>query len=197
MAMTLSPNRLIVTGGIGSGKSAVRRRLGELGYHEIDADAIGHGVLLPDGAAFAEVKERWPQVVVAGEIDRAALGRIVFSDEGQLRELEAITHPHIFDMIEAEVQRIDAPVVVELPILTQSFSGWTRVVVDSSSELRLERAVRRGSSPEDVEARMHSQPSRDQWLACADVVVPNNGSLEDLHDSVDILAGHLSNSVPG
>ncbi len=69
----------VVTGGIGSGKSTVRRALEDMGAVTIDADRVGHGVLEPDGAAFDAVVERWPEAVSDGRIDRAKLGSIVFA----------------------------------------------------------------------------------------------------------------------
>jgi dephospho-CoA kinase len=123
----------------------------------------------------------WPEVVVGGEVDRKKLGAIVFADPAALAKLEGITHPHIFSLIEGRLSKRDPPVVVEIPLLVQPFSGtWRRIVVDTTDDLRLEWAVARGMDEEQVLQRMASQPSRQQWLAAADLVIPNNGSIEDL-----------------
>ncbi|MGH8949214.1 MAG: dephospho-CoA kinase, partial [Acidimicrobiia bacterium] len=89
--MSSSDGRWLITGGIGSGKSEVRRLLAERGIRTVDADAVGHAVLAGEG--LSPVADRWPDVVLEGQIDRKALARIVFADAGELRALEAITHP--------------------------------------------------------------------------------------------------------
>lgn len=151
----------------------------------IDADAIGHRTLRSDGPAFAEVAARWPRVVVDGEIVRSELASIVFANSDQLAALESITHPHIFGMISAQVEDIDSTVVVEIPLLGHALGeGWRRIVVDCRDESRLQRAIDRGMRKEDIEARMARQPSRREWLAAADIVAPNHGSIQELSSTV-------------
>lgn len=179
-------------GGIGSGKSSVRRMLEEHGVVGIDADEIGHDVLLPDGPAFESVAARWPEVVRDGRIDRARLAAIVFEDAGELSALEGLTHPHIFGRIGQRLEEVSGVAVVEVPLLNPpSVSDWGRLVVDCSDEVRLARVVARGMAEGDARARMASQPSRAEWLTVADVVVPNHGGLEELwgtvRDLVDLL----------
>ena len=176
----MQPNWLL-SGGIGSGKSAVRTVLEIHGLSTIDADSLGHEVLHPGGAGVAPVSDAWPEVVVDGEVDRKRLGAIVFADPTELAKLEGIAHPLIFSLIEERLSGLTPPVVVEIPLLVQPFSGtWRRIVVDASDDVRLERAVARGLKRDQAARRMASQPSRQQWLAAADLVVPNNGSTEDL-----------------
>ena len=186
--MSARQRRWLLTGGIGSAKSDARRVLHNLGVHTIDADSVGHRVL--EGAALAPVAERWPDVIKEGIVDRAALARIVFSDSAELRELEAITHPLIFGRIEAELEGFADAVVVEMPLIT-GLEGWRRMVVDARDQVRLERALQREMSHEDVEARMASQPSRSEWLALADLVIPNQGSISDLESTVEKLVPYL------
>jgi len=183
--VNVSQQRWVLSGGVGSGKSEVRRLLSELGVRTIDADAVGHSVLEPGGAAFEDVAGRWPEVVVDGRIDRRALGAIVFGDPTALRELEETTHPAIFGMIMTDVEGFQEAVVVEMPVLSHRLEGeWRRIVVDAPVELRVSRAIGRGLSEEEVSARMASQPSRSEWLAAADLVIPNRGSIEDLEMAV-------------
>lgn len=182
----------VLSGGLASGKSQVRGFLSEHGFHTIDADSVGHDVLRSDGPAFDEVAKRWPQVVEEGEVDRSALAEIVFNDPSELISLESITHPHIFGTISTQVEDVDAPVVVEMPLIKHSLgSGWRRIVVDCRDELRLRRAVGRGMAEADVRSRMSAQPSRAEWLAIADVVVPNHGDLGMLSSTVDCLVSKL------
>ena len=184
--------RWLLGGGIGSGKSAVRALLERSGLETIDADSIGHEISEPDGAAFGQVAERWPLVVIDGRIDRKALGAIVFDDREELDALEEITHPHIFGTIERLVQGIDDVVIVETPLLRPAMKGgWRRIVVYCDDSTRLDRLSERGMSSADAESRMRSQPSRSEWLAAADLVVPNHGSLEELASTVGQLSGEV------
>ena len=179
----VQPNWLL-SGGIGSGKSVVRRLFEDHGVKTIDADSVGHEVIQSGGPGFAAVSEVWPEVVVDGEIDRKKLGAIVFADSAQLARLEGITHPHIFMVIERRLSGLAPPVVVEIPLLVQPFPGsWRRIVVDASDAVRLERAISRGLEREHVLRRTAHQPSRQQWLAAADVVIPNHGSTEALESA--------------
>ena len=185
-------HRWVLSGGIGSGKSTVRRLLEERGFLGIDADSIGHEVLEPDGPAFPSVSQGWPQVVVDGTIDRKALGRIVFGDPGQMRTLEAITHPYIFGTILTRLKDRDDPVVVEVPLIDHGLgAGWSRLIVDCEDTVRLERLVDRGLDPLDAGARMKAQPERSRWLAVADVVIPNHEALEDVSRSVARFVGFV------
>lgn len=174
--------RVLVIGGIGSGKSTVAGVFGDLGAVVIEADAVGHEILEPSGGAYDDVAAHWPQVVTAGHIDRSALAAIVFSDVAHLRVLESITHPRIRDVILARVAAVAPdPVVVELPLATGMFDEtWVRVVVEADEAIRIDRVVGRGSDEEDVRARIAAQPDREEWLATADYVIANNGTVRDL-----------------
>ena len=179
---TLYPLRVIVSGGIGSGKSTVLRLFEQSGATVIEADQIGHDVLEPGEACFEDVGGRWPSVVVGGRIDRARLATIAFSDAEQLAELESMTHPAIRESIAALVAAsIDEDIVLELPLHSDLVGeGWTRIVVDTPDDIRLQRSIDRGMSPEDVNRRMSRQPDRTVWLGDADIVVDNSGTIEDL-----------------
>jgi len=185
-------HRWILSGGLASGKSKVRGYLADAGIVTIDADSIGHYVIESAGPAFAQVAERWPHVVRDGEIDRPSLASVVFCEPGELATLEGITHPHIFEVIKDRVDEVDGTVVVEIPLLSHGLGDeWRRIVVDCRDETRLARAVARGMSEEDARSRMKAQPSRAEWLAVADLVVPNLGSLAVLERTVERLATAL------
>lgn len=171
----------------------MRELLERQGIYTIDADAIGHEVLRSDGPAFEEMVGRWPQVIEAGEVDRGALAAIVFNDREELAALEAITHPHIFGRINTRVEDVDGAVVVEIPVLSHTLGAdWKRIVVDCRDEIRLERAIGRGMSRDDADARLDSQPSRVEWLAIADMVIPNHGDLEELDEAVGRFSSYLT-----
>jgi dephospho-CoA kinase len=187
------PLRIVVSGGIGSGKSTVTARLRELGAVVIEADTLGHEVLEPGGAAFTDVASRWPGVVVAGTISRPALAEIVFSDPDQLRELEAMTHP----AIAAEIaHRVDAagtsPIVLELPVhLDLVGPEWIRVVLEADEDARVGRAIGRGAEEADIRRRMAAQASPEEWRRTADHVIRNDGTRADLVAAVDALWENL------
>jgi dephospho-CoA kinase len=176
--------RILLGGGIGSGKSLTGRRFAQLGATVIDADRLGHAVLEPGGRAFETVSERWPSVVVADRIDRSALAEIVFTDLEQLTELEALTHPPIIHRMTA-IASSAGDLVIEIPLILDIAGEWTKVFVDADEDFRLFRAVERGNSETDVKKRMASQPSRDEWMTWSDVTIDNNGSIEDLDRQID------------
>jgi dephospho-CoA kinase len=180
--------RWLLTGGIGSGKSEVRRLLERAGIRTIDADSVGHAVLRDE--AFQAVSERWPDAVVDGAIDRSRLAGIVFADPQELAALEAMTHPLIFGRIEAELEASAGVAVVEMPLIDAA-PGWPRIVVDVTDETRIRRAVARGMSRDEVLRRIASQPSRAEWLASGDLIIPNHGSLEELGTAAAILGAYL------
>lgn len=183
--MSFDQPRWVVSGGIGCGKSAVRRLLETHGFFTVDADSVGHEVLAHRSEAFTAVARRWPEVVRDGEIDRSELAQIVFNDRAALQELEAITHPYIFGMIRDRVQGIPDPVAVEIPVRDHGLGeGWGWLIVDCVDQIRLRRLMSRGMGEDDASSRMQSQPSRAGWLAIADAVIPNHGGLTELDESV-------------
>ena len=182
------PDRIVVAGGLGSGKSTVADLLAARGATTIEADQIGHEILEPGGAAFAAVAARWPVVVVDGAIDRQRLASIVFTDLEQLEELEAITHP----AIGAEIARrahaaLESPVVVELPVPAIDAPDWTWIVVVAEPSVRVQRAVARGMDEDDARRRIASQLTESEWRRRATHVIVNNGTLEELRAEVDAL----------
>lgn len=185
--------RVLLTGGIGAGKSAVGELLRARGARVIDADEVGHRVLEPGGEAFGSVAEAWPSVVVDGVIDRQRLADIVFADPTELERLQGFTHSAIRQRIASAIERSSEPVVVvEVPLLTDFMGkGWLRVVVDADSATRTERLRARGMDEDDVMRRINAQPSRTQWLGSGDVVLYNSGSQERLLAQVDELWNQL------
>lgn len=184
-----------LTGGIGSGKSTFAALLAERGAQIIDADQLGRDALRPGKPAWHSVVDGFgDEILVTGsmEIDRAALGAVVFSDPNKLAALNAITHPVIAAGIADSLERLshtdeivvlDAALIVELGLdkIIQVL-----IVVDATDENRSRRLVeKRGMRIEDVTARMAAQASRDLLLSRADIVVRNDGTLEDLAREAD------------
>lgn len=186
--------RLLLSGGIGAGKSAAAELLEARGIPVIHADSIGHAVLEPEGEAFHAVAAWWPEVVVDDRIDRHKLAGIVFNDPQALSQLESMTHPAIAARIlNLVAQHDDAPVVVvELPLLLPLLGeGWMRVVIDAPLEVRKQRLRDRGMTELDIDARMAAQPSSEEWRRAADHIIENKRSVEDLASALDDLLAEL------
>lgn len=190
-----------LTGGIGSGKSAVASALSSYGAVVIDADAIAREVVAPGTPGLAEVVSAFGERVLAadGSLDRPALGEIVFADEARLASLNAIVHPRVAERsgrLMAEAEASGARVVVyDVPLLVENGLESLYdvvVVVDTPDDLRVERVSRdRGMPPEQVRARIAAQADRATRLAAADLVVDNSGTREDLDARVAELWGEL------
>jgi dephospho-CoA kinase len=189
--------RVGLTGGIGSGKSEVSRRLADHGAVLIDADVAARKVVMPGSPGLAQIAGAFGDGVLRqdGSLNRERLGEIVFGDPGLRAKLNEIVHPLVREwMAAAERAAVRAapppgPVVVhDVPLLAESRgrAGFDVViVVDVPSEVQLERLVRlRGMAPEQARARMAAQASREQRLAVADLVIDNSGSLTDLDRQV-------------
>jgi len=182
-----------LTGGIGAGKSVVARRLAELGAVVIDSDALAREVVRPGTEGLSEVVAAFgPEVLTpSGELDRTALGRIVFDDEEKRRTLEGIIHPRVRERA-AEITAAaasDAVVVNDVPLLVEA--GLARlyqvvIVVLAPEEVRIRRLAQdRGMSEADARARIAAQATDEQRLAVADIVITNDGDLDALHAQVD------------
>lgn len=181
----MSPRlRVVVSGGIGSGKSTVTGVLSELGWSVINADVVGREVLT-EPAVVALVATRWPAAVVGGEVSRGALAEAVFADRVELRALEEITQPLIVDRIEEWLEASPKPTAVEVSVLKVVSPQWgTLAIVHAPRGLRKQRALQRGMTPADVEARMAVQPSDSELLAAAGVVIDNQGTVDELTEAV-------------
>ncbi|HEY8552677.1 MAG TPA: dephospho-CoA kinase [Thermaerobacter sp.] len=195
-----SPRRPVLiglTGGIGSGKSVVARMLEALGAGVVDADAIAREVVRPGEPALERVVQVFGPAVLtpAGELDRRALGRIVFQDERARQELERILHPAIhrrtWERIGALLASGRHPAVVwDVPLLFE-VGAEHRVdqiwVVTAPRAVRLERLRRRDPdlSAEELERRMAAQWPLEEKAARAHVVIDNGGDLEGTRRQVE------------
>ena len=185
--------RVGLTGGIGSGKSAVSSRLAARGAVVIDSDILAREAVAKGTDGLAEVVEAFGNDVLTaeGELDRPALGRIVFGDESARRRLEAIVHPRVrARAAEIEAQSPVAAIVVhDIPLLVETgqVDRFDLVlVVDAPVDVQLERlTAQRGMTDEEAKRRVASQASRADRLAAADLVVENSGTLTDLDRRVD------------
>ena len=174
-----------LTGGIGSGKSAVADLLVERGAVLIDADQVARAVVAPGGPAYQPLIDRFGPEILAtdGTIDRKALAAVAFASEESRLALNAITHPAIgIAMIEARdaLEDSDDIVVLAIPLLTAAHRDTVKlhevVVVDCPTDVALERLLsQRGFDRADAEARIRSQISREERIKEADYVLDNSG----------------------
>lgn len=183
-----------LTGGIGSGKSAVSARFEELGVPVIDTDVIARQLVTPGSSALEEIVNTFGSGVLTedGELDRKALGRAVFDDKSLKYKLESILHPRIKDETLRQVRKIDAPycvLVVPLLLETNFVDLVDKVlVVDAPKESRLVWVSKRdGLSNAEIKKIMAVQSSREERLDAADFLIENDGSIDQLRDKVDVL----------
>ena len=182
-----------LTGNIGVGKTTVLQMLARRGAHIIDADKVAHQVMAPGGRAYEEVMTAFGRDILneQGEIDRAKLGRIVFSDQHKLAQLERIVHPAVYAAVLDEIEQTDAEVIV-IEAIKLLESGMTLGlcdqvwVVTAPVEAQIERLMRdRNMSREEAERRMAVQSPQAFKVGQADVVIDNSGGLEDLEAQVE------------
>jgi dephospho-CoA kinase len=181
-----------LTGNIACGKSTVLRQLERLGAYTIDADRLIHDILRKGGAAYEPVVAEFGESILGEdeEIDRRALGRIVFADPAKLRRLEEIEHPIVRRVIEARIEVVQQPVVA-LDAIKLVESGWTDRcdaiwVVTCRCEQQIERLMRtRGYSQEEAVMRVDAQSPQSEKVARADVVIDNSGTLDSTRNQVN------------
>lgn len=179
-----------LTGGIACGKSTVAGILRERGIPVLDLDQVARDVVAPGTPGLARIAARWPEVVVDGLLDRKALGRVIVDDPLARRELEAITHPLIWEAMEAWITAQSAPVVgveAALMVETGSYRRYDKlVVVTASPEVQLARLQAREG---------HDEATAQKWLAAqmpvaekervANVVIHNDGDTAALRREID------------
>ena len=184
-----------LTGGIASGKSTVSAMLAERGAEIIDADRIAREIVMPGLPAWCKIREHFgPEVLYAdGTIDRQALADVVFSDPAKLALLNEITHPPIFERIAERLEDLGAKevvVVLDAALLLETAMGAGTdliVVVHSPKEIQLQRLEAKGMGAEHAQARVGAQLGEAERLRQADVVIDNDGTLEQLGRQVDQL----------
>jgi dephospho-CoA kinase len=191
--------RVGLTGGIGSGKSEVSRRLAARGAAIVDADVAAREVVEPGTPGLGQIAAVFgPEVLLPdGRLDRERLGQLVFTQPDLRAKLNAIVHPLVHErMQQMEQEAISAgasgsPAIVvhDVPLLAENAlaHGFDAViVVDAPEDQQAQRLITaRGMAPGHARDRMAAQASREQRLAIADIVIDNSGALEDLDHRVD------------
>jgi dephospho-CoA kinase len=201
--------RVGLTGGIASGKSSVSAILRELGAVVIDADQLAREVVEKGTPGLARVVEEFGPGLLTpeGDLDRPAMGALVFGDESARRRLEAIVHPLVFErIVDLETHAPPGSVVVhDIPLLAESgrAAGPDRggfdavIVVDAPQEVQVERMIRdRAATREEALARIAAQASPEDRRAIATYLVDNTGTLDELRRQVEKIYGELRDLRP-
>ena len=187
-----------LTGGIGSGKTAVSKLLAKLGAGIVDTDFIAHQITAPQGEAIPLIQRQFGSEFIGadGALDRSKMRALVFENPEARKMLEAITHPLIRQktILQALQSAKDGAtyLVFVVPLLIES-GTWKGiidhlVVMDCPEETQIERVVQRSNlTRQEVERILAAQASRQERLSHADTVIKNQGSLEDLEVEVQSL----------
>lgn len=183
-----------ITGGIGSGKSAVTKRFEQLGITVVDADVAARLVVTPGRPALAAIAGHFGADIIQpdGALDRVALRQRVFADEGERLWLEQLTHPLIGQEIMDQLAAATSPyTVLSSPLLLETSQREMVdcvVVVDVPEAIQLQRTVRRDNNDEaQVKRIMAAQMQRQQRLDLADIIIDNAKPLAELDSAVEEL----------
>ncbi len=178
-----------ITGGTGAGKSVLSNALEKCGATIIDADKISRQVSAVGGAAYGEIVSSFGKEILmsSGEIDRKVLGKIVFAYPQKLELLEKITHKHIFEEMQNQIDRCATNVaVLDVPLLFSSdfpFKCDVTVAVIADPDVRCRRIMARDNITEDMaRARMKNQLSNDEYRSLADLCFENSGSIKKVEE---------------
>jgi dephospho-CoA kinase len=182
-----------LTGGIGAGKSLVAQYFSELGARVVDADQLARVAIERGSAGFDEVLLRFGESILRdGDIDRKALGEIVFTDASARADLEAIIHPRVRELFSEVVADLvaDEILIYEIPLLVESSAATNFdyvITVEADIEIRKERLRKRGMFISEIERRIAAQATREQREGIADQIITNDGDEDALLRKVENL----------
>jgi len=182
-----------LTGGIGAGKSLVAQYFSELGARVVDADQLSRIAIERGSEGFDEVITRFGESVLRnGDIDRKALGEIVFKDKSAKADLEAIIHPRVRELFFEVVNDLaaDEILIYEIPLLveTGAASNFDQIItVEADIEIRKSRLLKRGMFISEIESRLAAQASPAEREAVATHIIENSGDEDQLLRKVENL----------
>ena len=178
-----------ITGGIGSGKTAVSDRFANLGIDVIDLDVASRAVVEPNSLALKEISNHFGEGMIRsnGHLDRKALRQQVFDNPIERRWLEKLLHPLINEWTLRQLRAVQTAYAMVVNPLLRARGGYVDriLVVDTPTEIQIERTMQRDEVPrKQAQAIVDSQLDRAGRLALADDVIPNAGSLNELNNRV-------------
>lgn len=190
-----------LTGGIGSGKTTVSQYMAELGARIIDADKVAHEVFNPNTEGWRKIIDAFGKEILTpgGEIDRKKLGEIVFNNPQALSQLNQIVHPQAYNLVKSRLEdyRQQGVDVVVLEVILLIEANWAHLadevwVTVASEDIVVKRLKeQRGLSEEEIMARIRSQTPSEERIKNADVVINNDGDIEEVKAKVKELWGRL------
>ncbi|MHB1949106.1 MAG: dephospho-CoA kinase [Gammaproteobacteria bacterium] len=185
-----------LTGGIGSGKSAVAKLFSERGVTVIDTDQLSRDVTQPGQPALEQIAEKFGRDILLpdGGLNRTALRKLIFIDENKRQWLEQLLHPLIRAEMQRQIEAARPPYcIVVIPLLLEKESNplIDRIlIVDALESDQIKRTqIRDNASPDEIKSIIKTQVTRPERLAKADDIIDNNGALIDLIPQVDRLHG--------
>ena len=192
----MKPFCVALTGGIGVGKSTTAKMFEVKGAQVVNVDQVGHFILGAGRKEYRQIVDLFGETVLTPgkDIDRSALGRMVFESPNKLIELEAITHPAInrelrkvMTQTTAEIVILDMAILVEKPLAQLSGVPLYKkvIVVKCSTDIRIQRLFARGMTREEIMSRIESQASDEERDNVADLRIDNSSSLNNLQQSAD------------
>jgi dephospho-CoA kinase len=182
-----------LTGGIGAGKSLVAQYFSELGARVVDADQLSRIAIERGSAGFDEVITRFGESILRnGDVDRKALGEIIFKDKSAKADLEAIIHPRVRELFFEVVNDLaaDEILIYEIPLLveTGAASNFDQIItVEADLEIRKSRLLKRGMFISEIESRLAAQASPAEREAVATHIIENSGDEDQLLRKVENL----------
>ena len=182
-----------LTGGIGAGKSLVAQYFSELGARVVDADQLSRIAIERGSKGFDEVVTRFGESILRnGDIDRKALGEIIFKNKSAKADLEAIIHPRVRELFFEVVNDLaaDEILIYEIPLLveTGAASNFDQIItVEADIEIRKSRLLKRGMFSSEIESRLAAQASPAEREAVASHVIENSGDEDQLLRKVENL----------
>jgi dephospho-CoA kinase len=182
-----------LTGGIGAGKSLVAQYFSELGARVVDADQLSRIAIERGSEGFDEVITRFGESILRnGDIDRKALGEIIFKDKSAKADLEAIIHPRVRELFFEVVSDLasDEILIYEIPLLVETgvASNFDQIItVEADLEIRKSRLLKRGMFISEIESRLAAQASPSEREAAATHIIENSGDEDQLLRKVENL----------
>jgi len=184
---------IALTGGIGSGKTAVGEILANFGAIVIDSDQLARQVVERGTPGFDQIVAQFgDEILKNGDLDRAALASLIFTDPKKRFELEQITHPLIRQEFAKIIKSLpeDAIVVNQIPLLVESKHDYKFdyiVTVSTSEEIRVARLLKRGLTKDQITKRIQAQATDSEREVIADLIIKNEKSQEELFTQVEKL----------
>ena len=188
-----------LTGGIGSGKSTVAKRLSELGATEIDADLLAREVVEPGSTGITEVAKRFGEDLINsdGGLNRALLAQRAFASDQNRKDLEGILHPLIQKLSRERIAAVEGIAIYTIPLLVETNSAlpFDKIItISCPEEVRVERLLAsRGMSEDEARSRIKAQATDAQREAVADFVINSDCTIDELMDQVDRVFAEVNN----